>query len=156
MGELAYKYKEFFYMFKEFWTTVFDFNILIGIIAGIATLVIQVRIINKLQSRNKKKEKAIALGHVVMAKRTKFYNDGAPGEASANSRYHATYRYVVNGKEYEYRYLGAKYPEEEIQMYYIDNPRKVFCDLNEKMFHNIFNLLPIIVAVIVICLLNQI
>lgn len=133
MSELADKDKEFFYMLKEFWTTVSDFNVfigIIGIILGFALLVILLRRINEIESRNKKKkmETAIALGHVVMAERIKFWDDATPGEPSASSRYHATYRYVVNGKAYEYRYLGPKYPKEELQMYYIDNPRKVFFD----------------------------
>ncbi len=133
MSESAGKYKEFFYMLKEFWTTVSDFNVficIIGIIVGFALLVILLRRISEKESRNKKKkmDTAIALGHVVMAERIKFWDDATPGEPSASSRYHATYRYVVNGKAYEYRYLGPKYPKEEIQMYYIDNPRKVFFD----------------------------
>ena len=133
----------------------FDFNVfigIIGIIVGIAIFVILLRWIDEVESRNKKKkmEMAIALGHVVMAERTKFWDDAAPGESPATSRYHATYRYVVNGKKYEYRYLGAKYPKEEIQMYYINNPRKVFCDYNESNCPNICYLLTIIVVISVI------
>ena len=146
-------------MFKEFWTTVFDFKVFIGIIAiivGIAMFVILLRWIDEVESINKKKktEKAIALGHVVMAERTKFWDDAEPGESPATSRYHATYRYVVDGKKYEYRYLGAKYPKEEIQMYYIDNPRKAFCDYNVNNCPCIFYLLPIIIVVSIFIFLN--
>lgn len=155
MGELIDKYNEFFCMFKEFWTTVFDFKVFIGIIAiivGFAIFVILLRWVDDVESRNKKKkmEKAISLGHVVMAERIKFWDDAEPGESPATSRYHATYRYVVNGKKYEYRYLGAKYPIEEVQMYYINNPRKVYCDYNKSNCPEIYYLLTIIVVLSII------
>lgn len=59
MSELADKDKEFFYMLKEFWTTVSDFNVfigIIGIILGFALLVILLRRINEIESRNKKRK----------------------------------------------------------------------------------------------------
>ena len=47
----------------------------------------------------------MALGHVVTAKRIKYWDDGVtPGETTT-SQYHATYAYEVSGKHYQYKYL---------------------------------------------------
>ena len=148
MNGLADKFKVFIDLIEEFCTSIFSWNAVIVILAGIATLVVQVRLEYKRTSTNKKKEKAIELGHVVNAQRIKYRDDKGPADVG-DACYSATYGYTVNGKKYEYRYFGLKYPEEEIQVYYINNPRKVFCDYNEKHYPCILCFIPFIVMAIV-------
>ena len=153
MNELSDKIKVFIDLLEEFCTSVFSWNAVIAIAAGITALIIQVRLAYRRTSRNKKKEKAIELGHAVTAQRIKFRDDKGPADVG-DACYRADYEYAVDGKKYEYRYFGLKYPEDKIQMYYINNPRKVFCDYNEKPYPCILSLIPFIVMAIVYNLLE--
>ena len=75
---------------------------------------------------NKQVEKAVNLGHVVEAKRVKFWDDGITPAEQPTSWYHATYTYDISGKQYQYKYLERVYPPMVIKLYYINNPRKAF------------------------------
>ena len=70
------------------------------------------------------KEKAIARGHVVTARRYKMSSlvDDVPGE-SAGPKHLGKYKYVYNGKTYKYRSWDYN-PPMELTLYFIDNPRK--------------------------------
>lgn len=155
--EIVDEYKEFFSMVKEFFTTVFNFNIVIAIAAGIVVMYIQVKWVWKQQElKEKKKQKAIEAGHVVIARRTKVWDDYLSRDGLESSDYHANYKYVVDGKEYKYSYMGKAYPEEEIQMYYYEDPRKIICEYKQKNYPCVFYLLPFIVMAVVGGILNQI
>ena len=106
--------------------------------------------------RNRRAEKAKALGHVVTAKRIKYWDDGVtPGEKTT-SHYHATYAYEVAGKQYQYKYLERAVPPMQIQLYYLDDPGRAFRGKERRSgFAQVFFLLfPIAVGVAVMLLLG--
>ena len=97
-----------------------------GIVVTIVAFVIEIRWTRSHITSNKQVEKAINLGHVVEAKRVKFWDDGITPDEQQTSWYHATYTYDISGKQYQYKYLERVYPPTIIKLYYINNPRKVF------------------------------
>ena len=117
---------EFIELIEEFGTSVFNFNAFVGIIVMIVVFVIEIKWMRSHTPGNKQVEKAINLGHVVEAKRVKFWDDGITSAEQPTSSYHATYTYDISGKLYQYKYLERAYPPMVIKLYYINNPRKVF------------------------------
>ena len=117
---------EFVEMMREFATSVFNFNAFIGIVVMIVVFVMEIKWTRSHTQSNKQVEKAVHLGHVVEAKRVKFWDDGITPDEQPTSWYHATYTYNISGKQYQYKYLEHAYPPMVIKLYYIDNPRKVF------------------------------
>lgn len=85
---------------------------------------------------NKRLEQAIHFGHVVKANRVKFWNDAVTPEQQTTAWYYAAYAYKASGKQYTYKYLEHEYPPVVIKLYYMNNPRKVFCEKNECDIHN--------------------
>ena len=68
----------------------------------------------------------MALGHVVTAKRIKYWDDGVTPDEKTTSQYHATYAYEVSGKHYQYKYLERAVQPIQIQRYYLNNPGRAF------------------------------
>ena len=155
MGELSEQFEQFINILKEF-KEICDWRIIVSIAVGIVVFIVQIRWMNRRgELKDPKVEKAKALGHVVQAKREKYWNDDTPGDWNM-SKYHATYSYEVNGKKYEYRYLEHEVPPTFINLYYINNPRKVVGDYKKKEYPGIFYFLPIIVTVALVVFLNKI
>ena len=113
-------------MLEEFGTSVFNFNAFVGIVVMIVVFAIEIKWTRSHTPNNKQVEKAINLGHVVEAKRVKFWDDGITSAEQPTSWYHAAYTYDISGKQYQYKYLEQVYPPMVIKLYYINNPRKVF------------------------------
>ena len=93
-------------------------------------------------------EKAMALGHVVTAKRIKYWDDGITPDEKTTSQYHATYAYEVAGKQYQYKCLERAVPPVQIQLYYLDDPGRAFRGKEKRSgFAQVFFLLfPILVG----------
>lgn len=146
---------EFLGLIEEFFTSVFNFNVFVGIIAAIVVLAIEIVYMNKHGKSNKKVEKAKQLGNVVTAKRIKMWNDDITG-TSVDSWVYATYVYEIRGRTYQYKYMDRQTAPITLELYYIDNPRKVFTGKEKKnaFISLLFYLVPIAVAVIIINLLG--
>lgn len=146
---------EFVDLINEFFNSVFNINVFVGIVAAIFVLVLEIIYINKHSKSNKKVEKAKQLGNVVIAKRIKMWNDDITG-TSVDSWVYATYTYEVRGKSYQYKYMDRQTAPITLELYYIDNPRKVFTGKEKRntIISLLFYLLPIAVAVITINLLG--
>lgn len=101
-------------------------------------------------------EKATALGHVVTAKRIKYWDDGVTPDEKTTSHYHATYAYEVSGKQYQYKYLERAVPPLQIQLYYLDNPGRAFRAKEKRsgFARVLFLLFPIAAGVAVMLLLG--
>ncbi len=85
-------------LIEEFGTSVFRFSAFAGIAVMIALFVIEVKWTRSHTPSNKRVEKALHLGHVVEAKRVKFWDDAITPDERTTSWYHATYAYEVSGK----------------------------------------------------------
>lgn len=146
---------EFLGLIEEFFTSVFNFNVFVGIIAAIVVLILEIIYMNKHKKVNKKVEKAKQLGNVVTAKRIKTWNDDITG-TSVDSWVYATYVYEIRGKTYQYKYMDRQTAPITLELYYIDNPRKAFTDKEKKnaFISLLFYLVPVAVAVITINLLG--
>ncbi len=116
---------EFMALMKEFGTIV-QFNAVAGIAVAVLVFVLEVRWTRSHPPKDKRIEKAIRLGHVVNAKRSKFWDDGLTAAEQTTSYYHADYLYEVCGKQYQYKYLDRVFPPVAIKLYYINNPRRAF------------------------------
>ena len=72
-------------MIEEFGTSVFRFNVLVGIAVMIAVFALEVKWTRSHTPNDKKVEEALKLGHVIEAKRVHFWDDGvAPDERSTS------------------------------------------------------------------------
>ena len=132
---------EFVALIKEFCTDVLQLNAVIGIAVMIILFILEVRWTRSHPPRSRRKERAVALGHVVTARRVSYWDDGVTPDEKTTSWYHATYAYEVAEKQYHY-YLGS--------------PGRAFCS-NEKRsaLSQIFLLLfPIAAGVVVMHLLG--
>lgn len=98
----------------------------------------------------------MALGHVVTAKRLKYWDDGVTPDERTTSHYHATYTYEVAGKQYQYKYLERAVPPVQIQLYYLDDPGRAFRGKEKRSgsAQVFFLLFPIAVGVAVMLLLG--
>lgn len=78
--------------------------------------------VNYLLSWERKRDLAISRGHVIEAKRVKY----AVGAGDDDS--HATYEYIIENQRKVFRalFINRYIPPETLQLYWIDNPRKVF------------------------------
>lgn len=146
---------EFLDLIEEFFNSVFNFNVFVGIVAAIAVFIVEIIYMNKHSKSNKRVEKAKQLGNVVTAKRIKTWNDDITG-TSVDSWVYATYAYEICGKQYQYKYMDRQTAPITLELYYIDNPRKVFTGKEKKnaVLSLLFYLVPIAVAVIIINLLG--
>ena len=144
-------------LLEQFWTEVFDVKAVCGIAVAILIFILEVRFMRKRKKRDRRLEKAKQMGHVVQAKRTKAWDDDITGY-SVDSWFHAAYSYEVNGRTYEYRYMGKKVPPLLINLYYIDNPARAFTgeEKKERALSILLLLFPIVVGVVVFYLLGGI
>lgn len=78
--------------------------------------------VDYLLSWERKRDLAISRGHVIEAKRVKY----AVGAGDNDS--HATYEYIMKNQKKVFRalFINRFIPPETLQLYWIDNPRKVF------------------------------
>ena len=137
---------EFVALIKEFCTDVLQLN----------AVILEVRWTRSHPPRSRRKERAVALGHVVTARRVSYWDDGVTPDEKTTSWYHATYAYEVAEKQYQYKYLARAFPPVQIKLYYLGSPGRAFCS-NEKRsaLSQIFLLLfPIAAGVVVMHLLG--
>ncbi len=143
-------------LIEEFATSVFSFRAFVGIVVMIVLFVIEVKWTRSHTPRNKRVEKALKLGHVVEAKRVKFWDDAITPDERSTSWYHATYAYEASDKQYTYKYLEHEYPPMVIKLYYRNNPRKVFREEKKPgaISKILFLIIPIMAGVGVMYLLG--
>ncbi len=146
---------EFVALIKEFCTDVLHLNAVIGIAVMIILFILEVRWTRSHPPRSRRKERAVALGHVVTARRVSYWDDGVTPDEKTTSWYHATYAYEVAEKQYQYKYLARAFPPVQIKLYYLGSPGRAFCS-NEKRsaLSQIFLLFPIAAGVVVMHLLG--
>lgn len=147
---------EFTALMEEFGTSVLQPSAVIGIAVTVILFILEVRWSHAHPPRSRRVEKAMALGHVVTAKRIKYWNDGITSDEKISSHYHATYAYEVAGKPYQYKYLERAVPPVQIQLYYLDDPGRAFRGKEKRSgFAQVFFLLfPIAAGVAVMLLLG--
>lgn len=149
-----------FKQFQELISSInFDPAITIGIIVIVITFVIECILLSKgyinTKSSKKKLERAIKLNHVIKAKRISYWDDYQTADEMTNSYYHAKYEYTINNKKKKYRYLSKKHPPLILNLYYINNPNKVFhCEEKRSVFAILFYIIPFVLGIIVIKLLG--
>ena len=105
------------------------FPMMAGIITWLVTQVLGIIFMIKFKpdKKNPKIDEAIRRGHVV-----KGVNNGKWDGHNDRLRdvkdtsYKAEYVYEVNGKKMIYKYTGHTLPPSTINLYYLDNPSKVF------------------------------
>lgn len=142
---------DFLNLIEEFKTSVFNFNVICGIIAAVVVFILEIIFIRKRNKTSWKIEKAKSLGHVVQGKRVKAWDDDTSGY-SVDSWFHATYVFTVDGKEYKCRYLGKVSPPLVTNVYYINSPRKAFVENEYKQNYLsiLLYIIPVAVAILVI------
>ncbi|HJB68862.1 MAG TPA: hypothetical protein H9770_08525 [Candidatus Fournierella excrementigallinarum] len=106
-------------LMKEFGTSVLQPGAVAGIAVAVILFILEVRWSHAHPPHSRRVEKAMALGHVVTAKRIKYWDDGVTPDEKTTSQYHATYAYEVSGKHYQYKYLERAVPPVQIQLYYL-------------------------------------
>lgn len=104
-------------LMEEFGTSVLQPSAVVGIAITVILFILEVRWSHAHPPHSRRVEKAIALGHVVTAKRIKYWDDGVTPDERITSHYHATYAYEVAGKQYQYKYLERAVPPVQIQLY---------------------------------------
>jgi len=105
------------------------FPMIAGIITWLVTQILAILFMIRFRpdKKNPKIDEAIRRGHVV-----KGVNNGKWDGHNDRLRdvkdntYDAEYVYVVNGKKMIYKYTGHTLPPSTINLYYLDDPRKVF------------------------------
>ena len=113
-------------LFGEFGTSVLQPGAVISLAITVILFILEVRWSRAHPPRSRRAEKAKALGHVVTARRVKYWDDGVSPDEKTTSQYHATYAYEVAGKQYQYKYLERAVPPVQIQRYYLDHPDRAF------------------------------
>ena len=117
---------EFAALMEEFGTSVLQPSAVIGIAVIVILFILEIRWSHAHPPHSRRVEKAVALGHVVTAKRIKYWDDGVTPDEKTTSHYHATYAYEVSGKPYQYKYLERAVPPVQIQLYYLDDHGRAF------------------------------
>ncbi len=124
----------------------------------IVAFVISAKIIKKLSyvlQGQKKVDEATAKGHVIKAyrvsSRSEYENFGKRHEE--HKKNFASYEYEIDGETKTYNgYFKYKIPPKKITLYYIDNPKRVFCMDDYQwnpfggMIYLIFILVPFLLA----------
>ena len=106
---------EFAALMEEFGTSVLQPSAVIGIAVIVILFILEIRWSHAHPPHSRRVEKAVALGHVVTAKRIKYWYDGVTPDEKTTSQYHAAYAYEVSGKPYQYKYLERAVPPVQIQ-----------------------------------------
>lgn len=135
-------------LMEEFGTSVLQPGAVVGIAVTVILFILEVRWSRAHPPHSRRVEKAMALGHVVTAKRIKYWDDGVTPDERTTSHYHATYAYEVFGKPYQYKYLERAVPPVQIQLYYLNDPGRAFRGKEKRSgFAQVFFLLlPILVG----------
>lgn len=143
-------------LMEEFGTSVLQPGAVVGIAVTVILFILEVRWSHAHPPRSRRVEKAVALGHVVTAKRIKYWDDGVTPDETTTSHYHATYTYEVAGKQYQYKYLERAVPPVQIQLYYLDDPGRAFRGKEKRSgsAQVFFLLFPIAAGVAVMLLLG--
>ena len=130
-------------------------NVLTGLGVTVVLFILELRWTRAHPPRNRRAEKAAALGHVATALREKYWDDGVtPGE-SATSWYHADYRYEAGGKQYRYRYLARAVPPVRLRLYHLSDPARAFTgEEKPNAFVRALLLFPMAAGAAVLCLLG--
>ena len=139
---------EFAALMEEFGTSVLQPSAVIGIAVIVILFILEIRWSHAHPPHSKRVEKAVALGHVVTAKRIKYWDDSVTPDEKTTSHYHATYAYEVAGKQYQYKYLERAVPPVQIQLYYLDDPGRAFRGKEKRsgLAQVFFLLFPILVG----------
>ena len=147
---------EFAALMEEFGTSVLQPSAVIGIAVIVILFILEIRWSHAHPPHSRCVEKAVALGHVVTAKRIKYWDDGVTPDEKTTSQYHAAYAYEVSGKPYQCKYLERAVPPVQIQLYYLDDPGRAFRGKEKRSgFAQVFFLLlPIAAGVAVMLLLG--
>lgn len=147
--------RDFLNLIEEFKTSVFNFNVTCGVIAGVAVLVFEIICYRKHVKKDNRRETALKNGCVMRARRISMWDDGTT-ETSNNFYYHAKYQYDYASKKYTYKYMGKKFPPSEISLYYKKDPHRVWSDLESKdnPFVILLYLIPLAVTIAVINVLG--
>lgn len=111
------------------------------------------------KTQNKKwLDKAIKDGHIVTAKKIKehdLYRNTNNGLRVTDNSTMATYQYTYNGKTYKKKFVSYNNQSDEINLYFINNPRKAECGTNlwvSAKNHWIRSYLLMVLAVAIISL----
>src|SRR5699024_8225093 len=102
------------------------FGAFVGIVVMVAAFAVEVKWTHAHPPKDRRVEKARELGHIVEAKRAKFWDDAVTPNEQTTSWYHATYVYEISGKQYTYRYRERQYPSTTIKLYYLHSPHRAF------------------------------
>lgn len=147
---------EFVALIKTFATDVFPLSAVIGIAVAIVLFILEVRWPRSHPPHSRRKEKAVALGHVVKAKRLQHWDDGVTPDEQTTSWYHATYAYEVAGKQYQYKYLERAFPPIQIELYSLSHPGRAFrgTEKQSALSQIVLLLFPIAAGVAVMLLLG--
>ena len=98
----------------------------------------------------KRRDQAIAAGHVVKAKRIRYHDDKEHGYET-NFHYYAKYEYVIEGNKHTYRYFSTQFPPFELTLYYLSNPRRPFhYEEKTSIFFILLYVIPFAVGVLVV------
>lgn len=121
-----------FERFKQLMSSInFDPAVVVGVVAFILTFIIEGILIHKgyfkSNGRKKRMEKAIKLNHVIHARRISKWDDYISGQKTPYDTWcYAKYEYELNGKKKQYRYMSRLLPPFQLDLYYLNNPNKVF------------------------------
>lgn len=134
---------------------ILDVRVLGGLVVAIIVFVLEIRLFKSYKRKNRRRERAVQLGHVVQAKRVRAWDDDTTGY-SVDSWFHARYVYEVDGREYTYRYMRKATPPVTLTLYYLSNPKRTFTgEEKEPWFLPIVCLaLPILLGALVLRLLG--
>jgi hypothetical protein len=110
-------------------------------------------------AKQKRRDQAFRLNQFVQAKRISYnleeeiieVND----ERKSDFYYEAEYEYVMNGERRIYKYCSRVFPEAEITLYYLDDPRDVFhYQSRTPVWFVLIYFIPVIAAVLIMSLLG--
>lgn len=130
----------------------FSHVLVVGIAVGvfIFELVLVKKGILRFETGTKRRDQAIAAGHVVKAKRIRYYDDKETGHET-NSHYYAKYEYTVEGTPRIYRYYSRQFPPVMLTLYYVRNPRRVFhYEKETSLSLLLLYIIPVAIVVLVV------
>ena len=124
-----------------------DARVFLGIASAVVVFAVEVKLFGGYRKSNRRKERAVARGHVVKAKLKSAWDDDTSGY-SVDSWFHAAYVYVVDGVSYQYRYLGKVRPPSVLTLYYLGDPGRAFTgeEKEPRLPSLVFVLLPVVVG----------
>ncbi len=125
--------KEFIDTYKQLFEIMIENKeMVICVVVTIAVFVFEMVLVYKgklnFGRSTKKMEKAKAMNHVIKANRIRYSHDSAShrADSEATGLYEADYEYEINGRKKKYGYVDQHFPPMVLELYYIDNPNRVF------------------------------